>query len=325
MALSPGFRDRLRLPAIVAPMFLVSGVELVIESCKAGMVGTLTRNHCRSDEEFENQLATVCDALAKVRDTHVGAKIGPLAANISIGMAAESRAAAVAACRRSNVDLIITAGGDPAPMAAEVHAAGARIFHDVTSLRFAEKAIAAGVDGVIAIGAGGGGHSGTLSHLALVPQIRAMFDGTIVMAGAVATGAAIRAAEILGADLAYLGTRFIATKESMAPQEYKELLVSQSSADLIYTPAINGVPAMWMNESLRRLGLDPANLPLPTGRGTEHLPSHVKPWKNLWSAGQGVGFIDEIPSVAELAAQLVEEYIAACAVPPFDTSAENAP
>lgn len=318
MTLPAELRDRMRLPAMAAPMFLISGVELAIESCKAGIIGSLTRNHCRDDAEFEAQLAAVNDALARLRDAEPERRIGPLAANISIGMPPDTRAAALDACRRHAVDIVVTAGGDPSPLVPMVHDRGGRIFHDVTSLRFAEKAIAAGVDGVIAIGAGGGGHSGTISHLALVPQIRAIFDGTIVMAGAIATGAAIRAAEILGADLAYLGTRFIATKESMASDAYKAMLVSGSPADLIYTGAINGLPAMWMVESMRAQGLDPACLPTPQRRGGGHLPPGVKPWKTLWSAGQGIGLIDDIPTVAELVERLCEQYRAAAAIPAFD-------
>jgi nitronate monooxygenase len=198
---------------------------------------------------------------------------------------------------------------------AEVHAWGGLVFHDVTSLRFARKAIDAGVDGLIVIGAGGGGHSGAVSHLALVPEIRRIFDGTIVMAGAVADGAGIRVAEILGADLAYLGTRFIATRESLVPDEYKAMLVSQTSGDVLYTAAVNGLPAMWLKESLRRSGLDPDDLPSPSGRGTSHLPSGVKPWKTLWSAGQGIALIDDVPSVADLVDRLEREYRAACAIP----------
>jgi len=298
-------------------MFLVSSAALVIESCRAGLIGTLTRNHCRSAEEFERDLQTVRESLRRAHEVEPGRLIGPLAANVSIGMEPGARAEAIDACRRHGVDIVVTAGGDPAPVAREVHDWGGLIFHDVTSLRFAEKAIRAEVDGMIAIGAGGGGHSGALSHLALVPGIRAIFDGTIVMAGAVASGAAIRAAEILGADLAYLGTRFIASRESRAAAEYKAMLVEEGVDDLVYTDAINGVPAMWMKASLRRVGLDPADLPRPAGKGSNHLPAGVKPWVNLWSAGQGIDVIDDIPSVAELVDRLEREYRAACAVAPW--------
>jgi nitronate monooxygenase len=300
---------------MVSPMFLVSCVDLAVESCKAGLIGSLTRNHCRTDEEFEEQLRAARDALNRAKAANPDQIIGPLAANISIRLDGATWAKSLALCRHYGIDIIVTASGDPTDAAKAVHEWGAQIFHDVTSLRFAEKAIRAGVDGLIAIGAGGGGHSGTLSHLALIPQLRAIFDGTIVMAGAVGNGAAIRAAEVLGADLAYLGTRFIATEESMAPQEYKELLVSQSSSDLIYTKDINGLPAMWMKESIRRHGLDPDNLPVATTHGTEHLPPDVKPWSNLFSAGQGIGFIDEILPVRQVVQKLREEYDRACAIP----------
>ena len=199
------------------------------------------------------------------------------------------------------VELIVSATGNPVELIRRVKDFGARIFCDAISLRFAEKAIGAGADGIVAIGAGGGGHSGVVSHLTLVPRIREMFDGTIVMAGAVTTGAAIRAAEVLGADLAYLGTRFIATQESGVPEGYKDLLISQRATDLIYTPALGGVDCMWMKESLRQNGLDPDDLPQPAGRMRyDHLPEGVRPWKTVWSAGQGIEMIRDIPTVAEL-------------------------
>jgi len=312
MSIPQAIEERLLLPVMVAPMFLCSSVDLVSESCKAGLIGTLTRNHCRSDDEFEGQVAEVRNRLAAFEENNPGKVAGPLAANISVNEMPDARRAALETCRRHSVDIVVTAGGDPTAMAAMVHDWGGRIFHDVTAIRFAEKAIAAGVDGVIAIGAGGGGHSGVLSHLSFVPQLRAMFDGTIVAAGAIASGAAIRAMEILGADLVYMGTRFIATQESMAFDEYKEMLVSQMPADLVYTAAVNGVPAMWMLESMRRNGVQVEALLSGSLPASEAIPADVTPWRNLWSAGQGVGLIHDIPHVAELAERLRDEY--ACAV-----------
>jgi nitronate monooxygenase len=194
----------------------------------------------------------------------------------------------------------------------------------VTNLRFAEKAAAAGVDGMIAIGAGGGGHAGTISHLAFIPKIREMFAGTVVMAGAVTTGAAIRAAEVLGADLAYLGTRFIATQESGAPDPYKAMLVEGGVEDVIYTRGVNGMPASWLKASLRSIGLDPDNLFLPEGRSTEHLPAGKTPWRDIWSGGQGIGLIGDLPTVAELVERLQREYVAACALPDMAGAAKAA-
>lgn len=324
MALSPELRDQLVLPAIGAPMFLCSGVELASETCKAGLVGSLTRNHCRDVKEFEQQLADVRHRVSAFRELHPERRIGPLAANLSLHLGDEDMRACSELCRRYGVRIVITSTADPSRIVGMVHDWGGQVFHDCTSIRFAEKAITAGVDGIIAIGAGGGGHSGTISHLALIPQIRAMFGGTIVMAGAVSTGGAIRAAEVLGADLAYIGTRLIATRESLAPEEYKQLLVSQQPADLMYTSAINGVHANWMKESMRRNGLDPDRLVQPAARGTGHLPPDVKPWKTLWSAGQGIGLIDDIPGVAELIERLRDEYVVACRTPDMSAHAAMA-
>lgn len=317
MSLDPKIRSGLTIPAICAPMFLVTGRALVREACKAGVIGGLPRQNARDLETFESWLAEIRAALDAHRRAHPHARIAPIAVNYPTRMAPDDLRANMALCAKYGVEIIISVGGDPTELIARVHDFGGKVFHDITSLRFAEKAIKAGADGLNCIGAGGGGHSGTISHLALIPKIRAIYGGTIVMAGAVSTGAVIRAAEILGADLAYLGTRFIATKEADAPDEYKALLVSQTSTDLAYTGDIAGVPANWMVESIRRVGLDPDNLPKPLGRGMrhDHLPASVVPWKNLWSAGQGIDLIDDIPSVAELVTRLRREYVAACETP----------
>lgn len=315
MALPQNLRDRLTLPAVAAPMFLCSGVDLATAACKAGIVGSLTRNHCRDIEEFGAQLKAVAESVARFRDLNPRRKIGPLAVNIATQIAGDDMRAHLALCRRYGACIVITSVGDPTATVPLVHEAGLLHYHDATSLRFAEKAIAAGVDGIVAIGAGGGGHSGAISHLAFIPQVRAMFDGTVVLAGAVGTGATIRAAEILGADLAYLGTRFIATREASAPDEYKAMLVEGSTADVIYTDAINGIPAMWLKASIRSVGIDLEQLPRPAKRGTDHLPPGAKPWKNVWSAGQGIGLIHDVPSVAELVRRLQAEYVAACSTP----------
>lgn len=323
MSLPRDLADRLTLPAVAAPMFLCSGVRLAAAACKAGIVGSLTRNHCRDLDELDAQLTAVNAQLAPLRDS--GRKIGPLAVNISPTFGADEMRAHVDTCRRHGVCVIITSVGDPTLNAPVIQDAGILHYHDITTLRFAEKAIAAKVDGVIAIGAGGGGHSGAISHLALIPQIRAMFDGTIVLAGAVSNGATIRAAEILGADLAYLGTRFIATQESDAPEAYKAMLLEGKTPDVMYTDGVNGLPAMWMKASLRRIGLDPENLPpKPPGRSTAHLPEGKTPWRDIWSAGQGIGLIHDIPSVAELVRRLQEEYVAACATPDLADAARAA-
>src|SRR6516165_194464 len=202
MSLDPALRARLRLPAVCAPMFLVSGPDLVREACRAGLIGGLPRQNARTLEQFTQWLSDIRAALDADLARDPGARIGPVAANLATRMAPEDLAAHLDVCRRYGVDIIISAVGNPTELVKRVHDWGGVVIHDVTSLRFAEKAIAAGADGLTCIGAGGGGHSGTVSHLALIPRIRAMYEGVIVMAGAVSSGAVIRAAEVLGADLA---------------------------------------------------------------------------------------------------------------------------
>jgi nitronate monooxygenase len=313
--LATDVRQRLTLPAFAAPMFLVSGPELAIACCQSGIIGSLTRNHCRDLEELEMQLRTVAEALARFADAHPRRPVGPLAVNISPTFGTDEFRAHLEVCRRYGARIVVTSVGDPTLNAPLVQEYGLLHFHDATTIRFAEKAAAAGADGIVCIGAGGGGHAGTISHLAFVPQVRAMFAGTIVMAGAISTGAAIRAAEVLGADLAYLGTRFIATRESAAPDAYKAMLIEGSVTDVIYTRGVNGLPASWLKASLRAVGLDPDDLFVPQGRSTDHLPPGATPWRDIWSGGQGIGLIDDVPSVAELVRRLQEEYLAACALP----------
>ncbi|EHJ62610.1 NAD(P)H-dependent flavin oxidoreductase [Novosphingobium pentaromativorans] len=298
-------------------MFLVSGPEMVAEACKAGIVGALPRANARELGQFDAWLMQIADARARHADQHPGARIGPIAVNLATNLSRDELRENLAVCKRHGVQIIISAVGDPTELTKEVHDWGGVIFHDVTALRFAEKAIGAGVDGLTCIGAGGGGHSGLISHLALVPKVRSMFDGVVLMAGAIGNGAAIRAAEVLGADLAYMGTRFIATREAPVHSSYKQMLVDEACAGLMYTPAISGIPANWMKASMEANGLDPAALPVPEkgAKPYAHLPQGVKPWKTLWSAGQGIELIRDVPNVSELVARLRREYVAACETP----------
>lgn len=325
MALPDELRACLNLPAICAPMYRVTGPELVSEACKAGIVGAFPRHNARSIEEAEAWLSAIRNDLDRFAAEHPHARVGPIAVNIGGRLSPSEMTAELDLCRRYGAQIVISAMGDPSELIKQAHGSGATVFHDVTTMRFAEKAIAAGADGLICIGAGGGGNSGTISHLALIPRIRSIFDGVVIMAGAIATGAAIRAAEVLGADLAYLGTRFIATREADAPDEYKQLLVSEAAANLTFTPRITGVPCNWLTASLQRSGLDPENLPKPDGPiyGRGHLPPGVKPWSNMWSAGQGIELIDDVPSVSELVSRLREEYVSACGRPDMSAVARS--
>lgn len=310
------FSSQMTLPVICAPMFLVTTPAMVSAACLSGVMGVLPRGNFRSVEAFEAALATVRATLDAHRKRHPQAEIGPLAVNLAARATDDEMSAVLAACRRHGVELLITALGDPAEVVRRAKDWGAAVYHDVTTIRFAEKAIASGVDGLIAVGWGGGGHSGLLSPLVMIPQLRRLFDGAIVMAGGVTTGEAVRAAEILGADLAYVGTRFIATQESGASDAYKAMLIDARDGDLLYTDAVNGVSASWLKASLRDQGLDPANLgPRPAVHSHDHLPDGVRPWRDLWSAGQGAALIDDIPGVAELVERLRQEYAAARATP----------
>ena len=324
MPLASDIRDGLMLPVFVAPMFLVSTPALAIASCAAGLVGSLTRNHCRDLAELEAQLREVREGLARFAERHPNRKIGPLCVNISPSASEAEFRENLEACQRYGVRIIVTSVGDPTKNAPLVRDHGLLHFHDATTIRFAEKAAAAGVDGIVCIGAGGGGHAGTISHLAFVPKVRAMFDGTVVMAGAISSGAAIRAAEVLGADLAYMGTRFIATAESGAPQAYKRMLVEAGVADVLYTPAVNGMPASWLTASMVEAGLDLAKLPSPPRHSTDHLLPGKTPWRDVWSGGQGVALIEDVPTVAELTRRLQREYLEACAVPDMAAAARAA-
>ncbi len=318
MALPPDIRRSLRLPAVCAPMIGISTPQLVIAACKAGIMAGLPRHNAASIEMFEQWLREIRTARERHLGEAPGAPFGPLAVNLSTSMAADDLALELDLCRRYDVEIIISARGDPTVLAQRVHDWGGRIFHDVTTRRFAEKAIKAGVDGITCIAAGGGGHSGQISAFALVPQVRAMFDGTVLLGGAISTGAGIRAAEILGADLAYLGTRFIATNEANAADRYKAMIVTGDAESLVFSQAINGVGANWLTASLHAIGLDPAQLPRSPGRGDySHLPEGKRPWHDIWSAGQGIATISSIDALAVVVDSLIAEYEAASARPAF--------
>lgn len=313
MSLPTTIANRLTLPIVCAPMFLISGPDLVVAARTAGFMGAFPRQNVRTRAEFDGWLADIEDR-SLAGEAQTGRPAGPLAVNIPTTLEPDEIAADMDVCARRGVQVIITSVGKPDVATALAHERGLLVHHDATSVRFAEKAISAGVDGLNCIGAGGGGHAGTVSHLALIPRIRAMFDGTISLAGAVSTGAAVRAAEILGADLAFMGTRFTATVESLADPQQKAWIVEDDATRVRYTRNVNGVPASWMLSSLEARGIDIDALTAPDGRGHDHLPEDLRPWRDLWSAGHGIELIDDVPTVAELAARLTTEYLAACAV-----------
>lgn len=302
MPIPADLRDNLRLPAIAAPMFLVSGPELVIETCKAGMIGTFPALNERTTEGFESWI----DQIESARAEH-GA-CAPYGVNLIVHRTNPRLEADLEVVCRRQVPLVITSLGAVPDLVKKVHAHGGKVFHDVITLRHARKAAQAGVDGLILVCAGAGGHAGTASPFALIEEVRSFFSGTIILAGAISTGRHIAAARMMGADLAYMGTRFIATAESRAVDAYKQMIHDAQVADIVYTDSVSGVNANFLRESLVNAGLDPRNLP---PKKDLDMAGEAKAWRDIWSAGHGVAAIRDIPHVGELVARLEDEYKAA--------------
>lgn len=297
----------LRLPVICSPMFIVSNPEMVIAQCISGVVGSFPALNARPQEQLDDWLLRITSALADVPDA------APFAVNLIVRPGNERLQADLDACVRHRVPIIITSLGAPTDIVRQVHAYGGRVFHDVTSVRHAKRALQAGVDGLILVCAGAGGHAGALSPFALLSEVRAFYTGTVILAGAISDGRAILAAQVLGADFVYMGTRFIATQESAAVQGYKDMLVGATAADIVYTPHFSGIPANYLKPSLVAAGLDPDNLPVIDPAAVRAAGDRHKRWKDIWGAGQGVGSINDLPSTAELVDRLALEYRAACA------------
>jgi nitronate monooxygenase len=317
MSLPEILKNRLQIPAVAAPMFLASGPELVIETCKAGMVGSFPALNQRTSAGFEDWLNIINSALAAFeKDT--GKQAAPFAVNLIVHKTNPRLEADLALCVKHKVPMIITSLGAVKSVIDAVHGYGGIVFHDVINPRHARKAADAGVDGLIAVCAGAGGHAGNLSPFALVAEIRKFFDKTLLLAGAISKGSDIAAAQLMGADLAYMGTRFINTQESLVQPEYKQMIVDSKATDIVYTPNISGVFANFLKPSIENAGLDPNNLEPKTdidfGQELEidaDKNSGDKAggaWKQIWSAGQGVGAIDNIPSTADLVTTLIDEY-----------------
>jgi nitronate monooxygenase len=299
-------REGLSIPAIAAPMFLVSGPDLVVEACRHGVIGTFPALNQRSSEGYDEWLAEI-----QRRLDDMSAQAGRPAARYGVNLIVHKTNARLERdlqiTVRRQVPLVITSLGAAREVVDAVHSYGGLVFHDAIHLHHARKAADAGVDGIIAVAAGAGGHAGTLSPFAFLAEIRAFFDKTVVLAGAITNGSQIAAARLMGADLAYLGTRFIATRESLASDGFKEMLLNASAKDIVYTDAVSGVHANFLRASIEAAGGDPENMPPQSGlRVTAE--GEAKAWKNIWSAGHGVGDIHDIPSTAELCGRLIREY-----------------
>jgi nitronate monooxygenase len=307
-------QGRLRLPVIGAPMFIVSTPRLVLAQCKAGIVGSFPALNARPAAQLDDWLAEITGELAAFARANPQAKVAPFAVNQIVHSSNDRLEHDVALCVKHRVPIIITSLRPPAEVVAAVHGYGGIVFHDVINLRHAEKAAAQGVDGIIAVCAGAGGHAGVLSPFALVKQIREIYPGTIILSGAMSTGADVLAARALGADLAYLGTRFIATEEANASAEYKQMLVDSRGEDIVYTSLFSGILGNYLRGSVAHAGLDPDKLPeadkskMNFGTGSD---AKFKAWRDIWSAGQSVSGIHDVETVQSLVDGMAEEYEAA--------------
>jgi nitronate monooxygenase len=306
--------DRLRLPVIGAPMFIVSTPSLVMAQCKAGIVGSFPALNARPASQLDEWLAQISEELAAYARAHPHAKVAPFAVNQIVHASNDRLEQDLRSCVKYRVPIVITSLRPPAEVMSAVHSYGGIVFHDVINLRHAEKAAAQGVDGIIAVCAGAGGHAGLLSPFALVKQIRGIYGGTIILAGAMSTGADVLAAQALGADLAYMGTRFIATAEGNASVAYKQMLVDSRAEDIVYTSLFSGISGNYLRGSVVHTGMDPDRLPeadktkmnFGTGGNTD-----LKAWKDIWSAGQSVSGIREVEPVEALVERMAGEYEAA--------------
>jgi nitronate monooxygenase len=308
MSIPSLLRDRLSLPVICAPMFILSNPELVIAQCLGGLVGSFPALNARPKEALEEWILRIQAALAAAQAADPARRIGPFAVNQIIHQSNDRLEHDMEICIRHRVPLIITSLRAPDEIVPQVHAYGGLVLHDVISVRHAEKALAAGVDGLVLVCAGAGGHAGTLSPFALVSEVRRFYDGPIALSGAISNGRAVLAAQTMGADFAYMGTRFIATQEAGASQAYKECLVASSAADIVYTPYFTGVAGNYLKASVVAAGLDPEHLPETDKEAMQLGSSTAKAWRDIWGAGQGVGSINDVPTTAELIDRIRREY-----------------
>jgi len=314
MALPPILRDRLRLPAIASPLFIISNPDLVIAQCKAGIVGSFPALNARPASQLDEWLAQITEELADWDAKNPDLPSAPFAVNQIVHRTNDRLEHDVEMAAKYKVPIIITSLGAREDVNQSVHAYGGIVMHDIINDRFARKAVEKGADGLIPVAAGAGGHAGALSPFALIQELRTWFDGPIALSGAIANGAAILGAQAMGADLAYIGSAFIATKEANAAQGYKDMIVESSGEDIVYSNLFTGVHGNYLRPSILAAGLDPDNLPeadpskMNFGSGGN---TKAKAWKDIWGCGQGIGAVEEILGAGELVAKLAAEYEAA--------------
>ncbi len=314
MSLPTALANSLTLPLIGSPLFIVSNPELVLAQCKAGIIGSFPALNARPQPELADWLSRINDSLAEEREKFPDKKIAPYAVN-QICHASNTRLVAdMETCVRFKVPIVITSLRPPTEVVEAVHSYGGLVFHDVINVRHARKAAEQGVDGIIAVCAGAGGHAGTLSPFALINEIREFFDGVLILAGSMSRGSDILAAKAMGADLAYIGSRFVASNEANAVPEYKQMIVESSAADIAYSSLFTGIAGSYLKGSIENAGLDPEALPegdkasMDFGQGDI---TAAKAWKDIWGAGQGVGSVNSVQPAADIIAQMISEYNAA--------------
>lgn len=299
----------LRLPVFAAPMFLISGPELVLAACKAGIIGAFPTPNARPIAQLDDWMKQITEGLAAARDAQPAATIGPWCANLVTHSSNTRLAEDLALVAKYKPPVVVTALGSPKPAIEVVHGYGGLVFADVTSIGLAKKAVAAGADGLACVSAGAGGHTGSLSPFAFVSAVRDFFDGHVIVGGGISDGWGVAGAIASGADYVYMGTRFIPVAESMAAPAYKQMVVDGTVDDLIVSAGITGTPASWLKPSLRALGIDPDNMPPPPTRQYDSSqPVTARKWVDVWAAGQGLGAIRSVEPVAAVVDRLVEEY-----------------
>jgi len=314
MALPPVLRDRLRLPAIASPLFIISNPDLVIAQCKAGIVGSFPSLNARPISQLDEWLARITEELAAYDKANPDAPSAPFAVNQIVHKTNDRLEEDLELCVKYKVPVIITSLGARTDVNDAIHTYGGVVLHDVINSAFARKAIEKGADGLIAVAAGAGGHAGRLSPFALVQELREWFDGPLALSGSIANGYAILGAQAMGADLAYIGSAFIATQEANAVQEYKEMIVASSGDDIVYSNLFTGVHGNYLRPSIIAAGLDPDNLPesdpskMNFGSGGN---TKAKAWKDIWGSGQGIGAVAAVESVADRVDRLEAEFVAA--------------
>ena len=307
----PGVLATLPLPIIGAPLFIISNPKLVIELCKAGVVGSMPALNARPAEQLDEWLAEITESLAAYDKANPEHPAAPFAINQIVHKSNDRLEHDMQMCAKYKVPIIITSLGARTDVNDAVHAWGGVVLHDIINNRFAKKAIEKGADGLIAVAAGAGGHAGVKSPFALIQEIRQWFDGPIALSGAIASGGAVLAAQAMGADFGYIGSAFIATDEARAVEGYKQAIVAGSSDDIVYSNLFTGVHGNYLKPSILAAGLDPDNLPESDPTKMNFGGDAKKAWKDIWGCGQGIGAIDEVLPAAELVARLKREYLQA--------------